>query len=302
MTLVLFRTRRRDECSRLREVWGVAFEKAVRRKPLARRTRDLCKLNGASQGCRSSRGSSKPVEEEPAHLCKGESMAEVSLGGERKKMSGGKRGTLRRDALKRADSAVSGRVISCSRGPERWRTELELCRGESFDDGHRCAALGTAPQRVQGRRGRGFRFVFRWSGMKSGEAPWQQGGTPSVGEEAKVADANKAFGEQVQQETAQELIAREGHDFLLIVVGGVTPAEGDLAVGQCDQAMVGDGDAVGIAAEILQHVLGSTEGWFGVDDPVFAEERTQPGREELGMGEGCEFSGHVQLAVRRRQT
>ena len=52
-----------------------------------------------------------------------------------------------------------------------------------------------------------------------------------------------------------------------------------------DQAMVGDGDAVGIAAEILQNILGSAEGWFGVDDPIFAEERTQPGSEELGMGE-----------------
>jgi hypothetical protein len=62
--------------------------------------------------------------------------------------------------------------------------------------------------------------------------------------------------------------------------------------------MVRDSHAVGIASEILQDVLGSTEGWFGVDDPVFAEERTQPGSEELGMGEGCEFSGQVQLAVR----
>jgi hypothetical protein len=36
MTLVLFRTRRRAECLRLRERCGdVAFEKAVRRKPLA---------------------------------------------------------------------------------------------------------------------------------------------------------------------------------------------------------------------------------------------------------------------------
>ena len=57
---------------------GVAFEKAVRRKPLARRTRALCKLNGASEGCRSSRESSGPVEEEPAHRCKDESMAAVS--------------------------------------------------------------------------------------------------------------------------------------------------------------------------------------------------------------------------------
>ena len=38
-----------------KKAWGVAFEKAVRRKPLARRTRDLCKLNGVSEGCRSSR-------------------------------------------------------------------------------------------------------------------------------------------------------------------------------------------------------------------------------------------------------
>ena len=55
--------------------------------------------------------------------------------------------------------------------------------------------------------------------------------------------------------------------------------------------MIGDGDAVGIAAEILQDVLGSAEGWFGVYDPIFAEERTQPGSEELGMGERREFSG-----------
>src|SRR5690349_24055614 len=61
--------------------------------------------------------------------------------------------------------------------------------------------------------------------------------------------------------------------------------------------MVGDGDAVGGAAEILQDVLGPAEGWFGVDDPVFAEERTQPGREELGMGERREFSGQVQLTT-----
>lgn len=61
--------------------------------------------------------------------------------------------------------------------------------------------------------------------------------------------------------------------------------------------MVGDGDAVGIAAEILQDVLGSADGRFGVDDPIFAEERTQPSSEEPGMGEGCEFSGQVQLTA-----
>ena len=182
------------------------FEKAVRRKPLARRTRDLCKLNGAREGCRSWREWSRPVAEEPAHLSKDELMAEGSLDGDRKKMSACSGDTLRQDALKRADSAVCGRVISCSRGQEWWRTELELCRCESFDDGHRSAALRTAPQRVRCRSGRSFRFLFRWSGVESGEAPWQQGGAPSVGEEAEVADADEALGEQMQEEAAQELI------------------------------------------------------------------------------------------------
>ncbi len=127
-----------------------------------------------------------------------ESMAEVSQGGDRKKMSGCSGDTLRRGALKRADSAVCGQVISCSRGQEWWRTELELCGCESFDDGHRSAALGAAPQRVRCRSGRRFRLVFRWRGVGSGEAPWQQGGAPSVGEEAEVADADKALGEQVK--------------------------------------------------------------------------------------------------------
>jgi hypothetical protein len=67
-------------------------------------------------------------------LCKEELKAEVSLGGDGKKLSGGNGDTLRRDARKRVDSAVCGRVISCGLGQERWRTKLELCPSS----GHHC--------------------------------------------------------------------------------------------------------------------------------------------------------------------
>jgi len=40
--------------------------------------------------------------------------------------------------------------------------------------------------------------VFRGSGVESGEAPWQQGGAPSVSEEAEVADADETLGEQMK--------------------------------------------------------------------------------------------------------
>jgi hypothetical protein len=36
----------------------------------------------------------------------------------------------------------------------------------------------------------------------------QERGAPPVGKEAKVADADEAFGQHVQQEAAQELIER----------------------------------------------------------------------------------------------
>ena len=138
------------------------------------------------------------MAEKPTPMGKDEVwLAAVLLWG-MKKVSSGDGDTLRRDAVNRAESAVCGRVISCSRGQERWRTELELCRCESFDNGHRSAALGTAPQRVRCRGGRSFRFVFRWSGVENGEAPWQQSGAPSVGEETEVADADETLGEQMK--------------------------------------------------------------------------------------------------------
>jgi hypothetical protein len=34
--------------------------------------------------------------------------------------------------------------------------------------------------------------------VESGETPWQQSGAPSVGEEAEVADADEALGEQMK--------------------------------------------------------------------------------------------------------
>jgi hypothetical protein len=63
-------------------------------------------IEWSEEGCRNSRESSRAVEEESAHLRKDESMAEVSLGRDGKKMSGWNGGRLLRDALKRADRAM----------------------------------------------------------------------------------------------------------------------------------------------------------------------------------------------------
>jgi hypothetical protein len=46
--------------------------------------------------------------------------------------------------------------------------------------------------------------------------------------------------------------------------------EANPPVGKRDEAAVGDGDTVGVAAEISQHLLGTGEGKLGIDHPVGA--------------------------------
>src|SRR6202166_723572 len=101
----------------------------------------------------------------------------------------------------------------------------------------------------------------------------------------------------MQEEAAQELIQGYGHQFLLIVVSRIAPTKGDLAVGQRDQSMVGDGHAMGVTAEILEHILGTAEGWFAVDDPVSSEQWSEPGSEGLGLREQSQIAGKMKLAM-----
>jgi len=85
----------------------------------------------------------------------------------------------------------------------------------------------------------------------------------------------------MQEEAAQELWCRECHHSLVISMGIVSPAEGDLMVGEGDQAMVGDGDAMSIAGEIAENMMGTAEGWFGIDNPSLTEQGAQESAEGL---------------------
>ena len=42
------------------------------------------------------------------------------------------------------------------------------------------------------------------------------------------------------------------------MVSGITPAKSDLAISEGDQAVIGDGHAMGVAAQIVRHIFGTT--------------------------------------------
>ena len=61
--------------------------------------------------------------------------------------------------------------------------------------------------------------------------------------------------------------------------------------------MVGDGYAMSVAAQILQHIFGATEGTFQVDHPVLSIEWPQPGGKDLGLRKKLQVSLEVELAI-----
>ena len=66
-------------------------------------------------------------------------------------------------------------------------------------------------------------------------------------------------------------------------------------------AAVGDGDAMGVAAEIGEDLRGSAERLLGVDDPIDAPHGGQMGGEGGGIGQMREIAEEAEVARRRRR-
>ena len=145
---------------------------------------------------------------------------------------------------------------------------------------HGSTAHRAVPERVGPIGGRLCRrsWVFLWP-TEQLKAQRQQRSAIAVGKEAEVADAYEPGRQQMEQEAAQELIDGQSHERLLVAVRRVAPAEGYVAISESDQPGVRDSDAMGVGAEIAQHMFRAAKGSLGVNNPVVAEQQTQPGSE-----------------------
>ena|ERR1035438_1592182 len=61
--------------------------------------------------------------------------------------------------------------------------------------------------------------------------------------------------------------------------------------------MIGDGDAVRVACQVVEHILRSAEGAFAVDYPILAKERSQECRKGLLRGQRSEAAGEHEFAL-----
>jgi hypothetical protein len=99
----------------------------------------------------------------------------------------------------------------------------------------------------------------------------------------------------MKQEPADKLIGLEGHGFLVVMVGIISPEEGNLAVPEGEEAVIADGYSVGISAEVGKDPPGAIEGRFAIDDPLLAVERSLKGFEVFGIFEMTETVGKKEI-------
>jgi hypothetical protein len=76
--------------------------------------------------------------------------------------------------------------------------------------------------------------------------------------------------------------------FMLIAPCVVFPAKRDSIILERNEPVVGDGDAMCISRQIVQNMFRTSEGRFGADHPVFAEEESQERVESAGLSKALE--------------
>ena len=121
----------------------------------------------------------------------------------------------------------------------------------------------------------------------------------AVGEEAVVADADEAFGEDVEQEASDELGKRQAQGSRS-TAAIVLEAEGGPGVIDVKQPVVRDGDAVSVTREVLQYRHRAVEGRLGIDDPVGAAGFTHQLLEGSGVPVASETPVQLEASVSER--
>src|SRR6266404_662435 len=124
----------------------------------------------------------------------------------------------------------------------------------------------------------------------------------AIGQNAEVPDALKPGGQRVDEEAANKLIGgqRHGAGLVLVLAAVVLPLESDLAVVGREQALVGDGHSVGVAAQIFDYLRGSAKGRLGVDHPVLLSQGSQVRGKPCSVPQRLDLAEKGKLAVDER--
>lgn len=110
----------------------------------------------------------------------------------------------------------------------------------------------------------------------------------AVGQKAEMADADEGGWKGVKKEPPDEFFRGQSHNIALVAVATIAKSKGDVAVLDVENAVVGNGDAVGIAAEVVEDFIRPAERRLGINDPALLAKLS----DQIGeSGSGLKLSG-----------
>jgi hypothetical protein len=95
----------------------------------------------------------------------------------------------------------------------------------------------------------------------------------AVREEADMADTLKAMRHNMQEKAADALVCWQGHGLDTIPLASVAEGKAHLATLDSDEAVIGDGDTLGVASERVEPLPRACHGPLGIDHPRLVIER-----------------------------
>ena len=87
-----------------------------------------------------------------------------------------------------------------------------------------------------------------------------------------MSDFDEAFWEDVECQAPDKFLLVELENHLFARFPVVLGSEDDLSVIRVDNAVVGDGDFVGIPSEVFHDSRSPRKRLFGIDDPIFGKQ------------------------------
>lgn len=83
-----------------------------------------------------------------------------------------------------------------------------------------------------------------------------------------MTDAHEALRQDVKQEAADEFVGLKRQSLFSISIFSISVTQGDQAVLDVEDAVIGERDAVGVAAEVIEDGLRGAERLFRIDHPA----------------------------------
>ena len=113
-----------------------------------------------------------------------------------------------------------------------------------------------------------------------------------------MAYLHEPIRQNMEKEPPDKFIGLQSHDLLTVPVGIISPEEGNMAVLDREDAVIADGDSMGIPAEVLKDPLDAIEGRFAIDDPLLMVEMSSERFEGFGLLEVDNTAGEYKI-IRR---